>query len=270
MRLLHVVVAVTVTAGVAAQDSVIEVVSVKPTPAGTAGGSFGNRPGGGVVTSNMPMSSLISLAYQLTDSNAIEGAPAWFFREGFDVNAKYAGQPPADQLRVAWRKVFADRFKLQARLETRDVPAFAVVLARPGQPLPAGMTRIATDCVALREARQRGETPPTPALTPAGAAPCGARYSGGQIVSSGMPIAQFVRSIQASAGRIMIDRTGLEGDYEFTFKYASPQAGGAPPDADAGPDLFTALREQLGLAVEPTRTTSEFLIIEHIERPTPD
>jgi uncharacterized protein (TIGR03435 family) len=211
-------------ASLAAQDAavrdVIEVVSIKPTPEGTPGGSFGNRPGGGIVASNMPMSSLISLAYELTDSNAIEGAPTWFFREGFDVNAKYAGQPTPDQTRAAWRAVFADRFKLKARIDRREVPAFAVVLARPGQPLPVGMTRIATDCAALRAARQRGETPPAPPLTPAGATPCGGRYGGGQIVSSGMPIAQFLRSIQSSAGRIMIDRTGFEGDYEFTFKCA--------------------------------------------------
>ena len=81
-----------------------------------------------------------------------------------------------------------------------------------------------------------------------------------------MPIAQFVRSIQSSAGRIMIDRTGLEGDYEFTFRYSTPRPGGGPPDPDAAPDLFTALSEQLGLKVEPTRTTSEFLIVEHIEK----
>lgn len=254
----------------AVRDAVIEVVSIKPTPQGTPGGSFGSRPGGGIVTINMPMSSLISLAYELNDSNAIEGAPAWFFREGFDVTATYAGQPTPDQTRAAWRAVFADRFKLKARIDRREVPAFAVVLARPGQPLPVGMTRIATDCAALRAARQRGETPPPPPLTPAGAPPCGARYGGGQIVSSGMPIAQFVRSIQSSAGRIMIDRTGLEGDYEFTFRYSTPRPGGAPPDPDAAPDLFTALSEQLGLKVEPTRATSEFLIVEHIERPTPN
>jgi uncharacterized protein (TIGR03435 family) len=268
-------VALAAAASPAAQDAalgdlVIEVVSIKPTPAGTAGGSFGSRPGGGVVTSNLPMRSLIGLAYELTDANAIEGAPDWFFREGFDVNAKYAGQPTPEQTRAAWRAVFGDRFKLKARIDTREVPAFAVVLARPGQPLPEGMTRITTDCGALRAARQRGETPPAPPLTPAGATPCGSRYGGGQIVSSGMPIAQFVRSIQVSAGRVMIDRTGLEGDYEFTFQYATARPGGGPPDPDAGPDLFTALREQLGLAVEPTRTTSEFLIVEHIERPTPD
>ena len=251
-------------------DDIIEVVSIKPTPEGTPGGSFGSRPGGGIVAINMPMSSLISLAYELNDSNAIEGAPAWFFRDGFDVNATYTGQPTADQTRAAWRAVFSDRFRLKARIERREVPAFAVVLARPGQPLPAGMTRIATDCAALRAARQRGETPPTPPLTPAGAPPCGGRYGGGQIVSSGMPIAQFVRSIQASAGRIMIDRTGLEGDYEFTFRYSTPRPGGGPSDPDAAPDLFTALSEQLGLKVEPTRATSDFLIVEHIERPTPN
>jgi uncharacterized protein (TIGR03435 family) len=246
----------------------IDVVSIKKTPPDTPGGSFGPRPGGGVVAVNMPMRSLISLAYTLEDSNRIEGAPDWFFREGYSVNATYAGELRSD-MRAAWREVFADRFKLKARLEQREVDAFAVVLARPDRGVPPGLKRIATDCAGLRAARQRGETPPTPALTPSGAVPCGGRYGGGMVTSTGMPIQQFVRSIQASAGRIMIDKTGLEGDYEFTIKYSSPRAGAAP-DPDAGPDIFTALQEQLGLKVEPTRATIEILVIEHIERPTPD
>jgi uncharacterized protein (TIGR03435 family) len=270
MRTILAVVMCGAVAGVTAQETPgLEVVSIKPTPAETRGGSFGTRPGGGVVATNMPMASLISLAYSLQDSNRIEGAPDWFFREGFDVNATYAGQPTPGQLQDIWREVFADRFKLKARLESREVPAYELVLARPDRGVPPGLKRIAADCAALRAARQRGETPPTPPLTPGGAVPCGANYSGGSVVSSGMPLSQFARSIQGGTGRILIDKTGLQGDYEFTLKYSSPRPG-AVADPDGGPDLFTALQEQLGLKVEPSRTTIEVLIIEHIERPTPD
>jgi uncharacterized protein (TIGR03435 family) len=268
MRLIPVVLTIA-AAALAAQESVIEVVSIKPSPAGTAGGSFGSRPGGGIVTVNMPMRSLISLAYTLQDSNRIEGAPEWFSREGFDVNAKYAGKPTPEQTQAAWREVFALRFKLKARLETREVPGFNLVLARPEQGVPKALTRISTDCAALQAARSRGESPPEQPLTPGGQPPCGGRFGGGGMSSSGMTMERLAQSIQGGTGRIWIDKTGLPGDYEFTLKYSSPRPG-APPDPDAAPDLVTALREQLGLKLEPIRTTTEYLVIEHIERPTPD
>jgi uncharacterized protein (TIGR03435 family) len=269
MRLLALVFVVMAAATIAAQDSAIEVVSIKPTPPGTAGGSFGSRPGGGVVTVNMPMRSLISLAYELTDSNAIEGAPEWFFREGFDVNAKYAGQPTPDQTRAAWRAVFAERFKLKARLDTREVQAFSVVLAQPERGVPPGLTRVDVDCAGRRAAFQRGEPPPELKPLPNGMVPCGSSYSGNTVTTGGMPLAQFLRSVQLSAGGLLLDKTGLDGYYAFTVKYSSPRAGIAP-DLDAPPDLVTALREQLGLKLEPTRATTEVLVIEHIERPAPD
>jgi uncharacterized protein (TIGR03435 family) len=270
MRPLSVVVAFVMVSGLAAQESVIEVVSIKPTPRDTAGGSFGTRPGGGVVTVNMPMRSLIGLAYQLANTNNIEGAPDWFNRDGFDVNAKYAGKPTPEQTREAWRAVFAERFKLKARLETRDVPAYALVLARPEQGVPRGLTRISTDCAALAAARQRGETPPELPLTPGGQPPCGGRFGpGGLIASNGMSMARLAQSIQGGTGRIWIDKTGLTGDYEFTLKYSTPRPGAAP-DLDAPPEIFTALQEQLGLKLEPTQSRTDYLIIEHIERPTPD
>jgi uncharacterized protein (TIGR03435 family) len=270
MRTLLAILVASAIAGLAAQDIPgLEVVSIKPTAPNPTGGSFGTRPGGGIVAVNMPVRSLISLAYPLEASDAIEGAPDWFFREGYDVNARTATGLTPERTREIWRAVFADRFKLKARYETREVPAYALVLARPDQPLPQGLKKIDTDCAALSTARQRGESPPTPPLTASGMPPCGGRFGGGMVVSTGMTIARFARSIQGTTGRILIDKTGLQGDYEFTLKYTASRPGVTAPEVgDAGPDIFTALREQLGLKVEPTRTTIDFLIIEHIERPT--
>lgn len=249
----------------------IEVVSIKPTPPDTPGGSFGSRPGGGVTTVNMPLSSLISLAYSLPDPNRIEGAPDWFFREGFTVNAVYSSPPSGDPepLRQQWREVFADRFKMKARLETREVQAFNVVLARPERGVPPGLTKVDVDCAGLRAALGRGEKWPEMKPLPNGMQPCGSSYSGSTITSGGMPIAQFLRSIQFGAGGILIDRTGLEGNYSFTFRSSRPRAGVIPAPDDPS-DVPTALNEQLGLKLEPTRTMAEYLVIEHVERPTPD
>lgn len=251
----------------------IEAVSIKRAPDNVNASSFGSRPGGGVVTVNMTMESLINLAYELPGGfSSIEKAPDWFFREGYDVNAVVSGKPTPEQSRELWRAVFAERFKLKAHVETRDVPAYAVVLARPDQPLPPGLKRIAADCGAIRDARQRGETLPAPPLTSTGAPPCGGRYSNGMVVSTGMTIANFARSIQAGTGRVLIDKTGLHGDYEFTLTYSSPRPGTTDTATlgDDRPSIFTALQEQLGLKLEPARTQVEFLVIDHIDRPTAD
>lgn len=271
MRLLALVFVVTAATGLAAQDSPIEVVSIKPTSPDARGGqSFGTRPGGGIATVNTPMASLISLAYELPNSSNVEKAPDWFNREGFDVNAKYAtSQPDPDRLRQAWRAVFAERFKLKARIEPREVQAFDVVLAQPERGLPPGLTRVDVDCAARRAAFQKGEKLPDLTPLPNGMLPCNSGYAGTTITSGGMPITQFLRSIQNGAGGILVDKTGLEGNYAFTLKSASRRPGVAP-DPDGPPDLITALREQLGLRLQPTRAMSEFLVIEHIERPTPD
>lgn len=248
----------------------IEVVSIKRGAPDAQGASLGTRPGGGVSATNIPFRSLITLAYPGLTSDAIEGAPDWFMFEGYDVNAIYAGKPDGDRLQQAWRAVFADRLKLKARLETREVDAYALVLARPDQGVPRGLTRISTDCLALAAARRRGETPPDPPLTPSGQPPCAGKFGpGGLVVTTGMSLQRLAQSIQGATGRPWIDKTGLTGDYEFTLRYSSPRAGAAP-DPDAPPDLFTALREQLGLKLEPTRLATNYLVIEHIDRPTPD
>jgi uncharacterized protein (TIGR03435 family) len=248
----------------------IEAVSIKPTPGTTTGASFGSRPGGGIVAVNMPMRSLISLAYELPSSDAIEKAPDWFVRERYDVNAVVSGKPTPEQSRELWRAVFADRFKLKAHVEMREVPAFTMVLARPGQPLPRGLKKIETSCASLTEARQRGETPPTPPLAANGMPHCSMRMGIGTVDSAGMTMERFAGSIQGLTGRVLVDKTGLQGDYEFTLTYSGTRPGAADASAlgDDRPSIFTALQEQLGLKLEPTRTQVEYLVIDHIERPT--
>jgi uncharacterized protein (TIGR03435 family) len=87
-------------------------------------------------------------------------------------------------------------------------------------------------------------------------------------------MATLARSITAAAGRVVIDGTGLAGDYEFTLRYSPARPIGAPDDtstpATDSPTIFTALREQLGLKLEPEQGPLEILTIDRIERPTPD
>jgi uncharacterized protein (TIGR03435 family) len=75
--------------------------------------------------------------------------------------------------------------------------------------------------------------------------------------------------LRGDVGRRLVDQTGLQGNYAWSIEYAPPQRAADARPADA-PDIFTAVREQLGLRLQPERNKVPVLVIDHIERPTPD
>jgi len=100
----------------------------------------------------------------------------------------------------------------------------------------------------------------------------------GMIRMGGSPISQFTQMLTGQSGRIVFDRTGLTGNWDFMLRFAVEQRGGQPPppgvnlppvDQDA-PSLFTALQEQLGLKLESTKLPVEVTVIDSIEHPTDD
>jgi uncharacterized protein (TIGR03435 family) len=107
---------------------------------------------------------------------------------------------------------------------------------------------------------------------------CGGTTRPGAVSVHGLPLRAFTGLVGPMVGRIVVDRTGLEGnwdlDLEFTPEGPNPLAG-APPGAPASapsdlPSVFTAVQEQLGLKLESTRAPVEVVVIERLERPTPD
>ena len=82
-----------------------------------------------------------------------------------------------------------------------------------------------------------------------------------------MPVSRLATFVTVSAGRLIEDRTGLTGNYEYRLVY-QPDTGRPPDPGDERPNVFTALQEQLGLKLEPARGFVSVLIVDHIERPT--
>lgn len=91
----------------------------------------------------------------------------------------------------------------------------------------------------------------------------------------------FANVLSRIVGRIVVDKTGLAGKYDFTLKWTPdegqgpmmpggprPDGGGPPPSDSSGPSIFTALQEQLGLKLDSQKAPTDVLIIEHIERPS--
>jgi bla regulator protein blaR1 len=271
-----------------------EVASIKPNKSGDGRVMLGVQPGGRFTATNVPLRLLIRNAYQLQDFQIV-GGPSWIADERFDIVAKAEagdtmgdpfraeqnGQPSRGQLMM--RALLADRFKLVVHNENKEMPIYALVLARSDGKLGPQLKTSETDCAALIAASRarggRGPMPPVPPPGPGAPPPqCGVRIGPGNMAVGGSPMAQVATSLAIFAGRIVVDKTGLAGNYDFTLSWTPDQMPGAgqrppgapePPPIDPnGPSLFTAVQEQLGLKLDSQRGPVAMLVIDRAERPT--
>lgn len=263
-----------------------EVASVKPNRTGAPGGSFVMPPGRFTAT-NIPLKVLITNAYQLSFFQVV-GGPGWVGTDRFDIAAKAPDGAPPEQTRAMVRTLLKERFKLVVHMETQDTPIYALV--RAGDRLGPKLTRSTMDCGPIRAqraaataaaARARGAAPvPVPGAPDSNEKPvCQMRLSGrgGATLSlraGNITMATLANSLRTYAGREVVDRTGLTGEFDFELQFAalpttSAADGGVPvAPLDDAASVFTALQEQLGLKLESTRGPVELMIIDSAERPT--
>jgi uncharacterized protein (TIGR03435 family) len=252
------------------------------------------QPGGRFRAVNVTAKMLISAAYgtpQPLPEFQIAGGPKWLDTERFDIVAKAAGDPqpgqngPPPAMFEMLRSLLADRFHLKMHYETRDTPVFALMLTRPDGKLGPQFRQTDVDCspaAMMRAARERGGSPPPPPA-PGERPKCGARMFPGNLSSGAQTLTQIVNGLARlrDVNRQVIDRTGLTGAYDADLVW-TPDAGslpqgdrppGAPPlppiDPN-GPSLFTAIQEQWGLKLEPTRAPVNTLVIDGVDEPSDD
>jgi uncharacterized protein (TIGR03435 family) len=280
-----------------------DVVSIKRAAAGSDGMFMRTAPGS-VTTSNVPVVQLIRQAYGLQESQ-VAGGPEWMAVERFDIEARFdptpvngmAGPP---RVQAMLKTMLADRFKLAAHLEPREMPILALVLTRDDKRLGPQLRPSAVDCAALAASRRGGPPPdargalppdgrrgggpgldgrgaPPPGPGPDGRPVCGGRGGFGQMMAGGQTMAQFATQLSQLTRSLVVDRTGLSGGYDLDLTWTptpDQQPPGRPPGFQPppidpnGPSLFAALDEQLGLRLESTRAPVDVLVIDRIERPT--
>jgi uncharacterized protein (TIGR03435 family) len=261
-----------------------DVISIKPHVGDTNSGSMRQMPGGGVIVVNGSTRTLITLAYSGLTTEPI-GLPAWATSDHYDVNTTAAlKEPTIDDRRAMMRALLAERFKFAAHMETRDQPAFDLMLARKDGRLGPGLVPSGVDCdkraaeqrAAAEAARKAGSPPPAPEVfrPPAPGSPvppCSTRATG-NLVEGDMNMAGVASFIRPMVGRFVVDKTGLKGYYHLKLEtsrvFRPPSLDTATPGVDDPPSIFAALPEQLGLKLEPSRAQVEVLVIDHIERPT--
>jgi uncharacterized protein (TIGR03435 family) len=260
-----------------------EVASVRPNELGAQSFLLGFR-SGRFTARYMTVKELVRSAYRLTDSQVL-GAPAWLDFERFDVLATAPGTRdsprgiiPGEVLTML-RNLLEERFGLKARLETREFPQFALVLARQDGSLGRGLRRRTVPCTP----RAVGELGELFGPRPSTRTQCGGRTDRGMLLSTGATIGDLVWALSRpelvpGVGRIVVDRTGLTGTFDIDLRWTperpftdGAQSAAALPSVDGNePPLFTALQEQLGLKLERTKGPVDVLVIDHVERPTPN
>ena len=262
-----------------------EVVSIRPHTTDPNSGSWQQRPDGGYVMVNGSIRRLIATAYPTSSPTGIVGLPSWAESERYDVTATatLSAPPTPDERREMMRAMLADRFQLRVHYESREEPAFALVLARGDGRLGPEMKPAETDCEAqvaaererVEAARAAGVPPAPPRFTPpapdAPPVPCTLRMIG-EVMDGDVTLETLARMLRPSAGRPIVDQTGLTGYYHIVLRYDQLASIRGPATAASEPgdavSIFTALPEQLGLKLEPTRATLDVVVIDSIERPS--
>ena len=225
-----------------------------------------------MVVRNNTLRNIVRNTYGLQNFQIV-GGPDWFDSDRFDIVAKAADDAPPERMLLMVRTLLADRFKLAVHTETREIPIYALVMARSdGRPGPQ-LRAAAVDCAALLAAARAGGPPPPRA--PAGERPiCGMQTAPGRMMAGGYALPDVARNLSNFAGRMVVDKTGLTGLFDLDVTWTPDQMppGPLPPGAPAidpnGPSIFTALQEQLGLKLDSQRGPVDVLVIDHAEQPT--
>lgn len=228
---------------------------------------------GGQFHAILTLHDLVQVAYgtplALLPSQVI-GGPAWVVSERFEIVAKASGMANApsggrDALQAMLRTLMADRFHLLIRRESRELPIFNLVLDRAEGSLGPRIHREDGQCVAMSAAVKEAADP---------SRWCGfRRFTPGAVSARGMTLDEFASGISTRADiqRVVRNRTGLAGKFDLDLEYTPDAVPGDPQSApSSGAGLSTAMKEQLGLRLESTKGPVDVLVIDHVERPTPD
>ena len=229
-----------------------EVVSIKPSDPNSHGSGMRTMPDG-FAWNNNPIASMVKDAYGVTIDSQIVGLPNWARQDGYDITAKTDPEtteriknlPPKEQWKEEGRmqqSILADRCQFKAHEETRVLPVYELVIAKSG----------------LKMKDAPPEEPGTETM------------SSDQMTVHAMSIDTIVVGFAGTDGRLIVDKTGFEArKFDFELRWAEENNHATPSD-DAAPSLFTALEEQLGLKLVPAKDPVKVLIVDHIERPSPN
>jgi uncharacterized protein (TIGR03435 family) len=229
-----------------AQQPEFEAASIKVNNSGRQDSNFNRMAGGGVRAINVTLRGMILFAYDIREQQLV-GAPSWLDTERYDVEAKPAenDNPTGVKrsfeedfrgIRVKMRSLLADRFQLVVHPETREMPIYALMVAKSGSRLEPSKSEYHT-----------------------------LNNRTGLVIGKKVTMKQFAEnSLTWRMGRTVVDKTGLTGEFDFEFKFIEDKAAAAGDNSL--PDFLTAMREHLGLVLQSQKAPVEVLVIDRAEK----
>ena len=266
-----------------AGSSAFQAVAIKENHSGDRFSFVSPAPGGRFRAVNAPLVRIMVFAYGIPESRLVGIAP-WIRTERFDIEATTSGEMPFEKLRMAVAGMLADRFKVAIHREIRESPIYTLVLSRSDRKLGLALALSEIDCpaaaaavrAATLDAQKNGEAPPRPPSIGRGVRPtCGLVVADHSLQGTGARMSELASSLSCCVGRMVVDRTGLAGVFDFEVRWAWDVRNGQPSaDAASTPDgglsIFAALQDQFGLKLDPDRGPVEYVVVDRVDRPTPN
>jgi uncharacterized protein (TIGR03435 family) len=228
-----------------------DVISIHPSNPTEPGGFVKAMPGGqGYIAQTLPIKLLISLMYKIP-ARQITGGPAWLDSDLYDIQAKTDKPHNLDDLHTMFQNLLADRFNLKFHVEKKEGNIYALTID------PSGL-------------KMKLNTSPPDYVIPI--------EFNGEASATGTRVPmdylcwQLGQALQDDE-RPVINMTGLSGNYDFKLVFRPQLPTGAdatdlPPALRDRPDLFTALRDQLGLKLKPQKGPVTMIVIDHVDKPS--
>ena len=213
-----------------------EAASVKPNTSDD-NGSSSNGSKGQIVFTNQTLKRVVERAYNLKPFQV--SGPRWMEEVRFDIAAKYPPDTKNDDRPLMLRTLLEDRFKLAVHRESKDMPGYALVVAKSGFKLKPAEPGYSSNS-----------------------------SSGGRVQtlkSQRTSMAMLADLLARNLGVMVIDTTGLEGVYDFELRFTRDDQNPAS-DAETAPSLFAALQETLGLRLQTQKVPVEVIVVDHVER----
>jgi uncharacterized protein (TIGR03435 family) len=212
-----------------------EVASIKVNSSGPSASQFPFLNQGRLTAKNSPVRWILEAAWDLSPPQ-ITG-PDWIDNDRYDMEGRTPEGVPDTEIKSMLQALLKDRFKLEAHIEMREMPVYNLVVAKGGPKI-------------------KPFDPEHPGQQPA-------RVPGASMLVGGFEVPRIAKALAGTAGRPVIDKTGLQGRYFFAIQYSQL---GTNTETDGAPDLFGAVQQQLGLKLEPAKAQVEILVVDHLER----
>jgi len=244
--------------GQSAAPQSYDAVAIKPNKSGSGGSRISTNDGRFQAT-NVSLLNLLVNAYGIR-VGLISGLPGWAESARYDINAKVIDYDPKasftkEQRQAMMAAVLEDRFHVKVHIEVKELPVYDLVVTKDGPKFTESPPALPQNADEPKKPSNRGNMG------------ISGRDGSMELTAWANPMTNFVGSLSNVVDRTVIDKTGLKGEYDFHMKWTSDTAP-QPAADDAAPLLFTAIQEQLGLKLVPSKGPVNTLVVDHVEQPT--